>query len=126
MSLSDAITTYSKSFDASSQHFTPVSTSLTFINPNFDVYMQKIYPNALTGKFTFLLVSRRCHSKSNCKYICLLCSDWFSGNRAHANEHLTKIHFLHVSKSDLKQPSITSVFNIMSSTTSFRHSFNKQ
>ena len=126
MSLSDATTTFSKSFDASSQRSTPASTSLTSTYPNFDAYMRKTYPNALTGKFTPLPVSRRRHSKSNCKYICLLCNHWSSGNRTHANEHLIKVHFPHASKPDLKQPSITSVFNTMSSTTSLRHSFDKQ
>ena len=125
MSLSDAITTFSKSFDASSQRSTPAST-LTSTYPDFDAYMRKTYPKAFTSKSTPLPVGRKRHSKGNCKYLCSLCTDWSSGNKAHANEHLIKVHFPHASKPDLKQPSITSVFNTMSSTTSLRHSFDKQ
>ena len=88
--------------------------------------MRKIYPSAPTSKSTPLPVGRKRHSKGNCKYICSLCSDWSSGDRAHANDHLIKVHFPHASIPDLKQPSITSVFDTMSSTTSLRHSFYKQ
>ena len=126
MLLFDIITTFFKSFNTSPQHSIPVSTSLISIYPDFDAYMQRTYPNVLTNKFTFLPIGRKYYNKSNCKYICLLCNDWFFGNKTHVNKHSTKIHFLHVSKSDLKQPSITSIFNTMNNTTSLHYSFNKQ
>ena len=72
MSFFDIIITLFKSFDVFSQHFMFVSIFLIFIYSNFDVYMQKIYSNTFISKFIFLLVSRRCHNKSNCKYIYLL------------------------------------------------------
>ena len=126
MSHSDAITTFSESFDASSRLATPSSTSSAATYPDFDVYMRKTYPNAPTSKFTPLPVGRKRHSKGNCEYVCSLCSNWSSGNRTHANEHLIKLHFPHASKSDPKQPSIASVFNTMSTTTLLRQSFDKQ
>ena len=126
MSLSDAITTFSESFDASSRRSTPASTSLTSTYPDFDAYMRKTYPNALTNKSTPLPIGRKRHSKGNCIYICSLCSDWSSGNRAHANDHLIKVHFPHASKPDPKQFSITSIFDTMGSMTSLRHSFDKE
>ena len=125
MSFSDAITTFSEFFDASSRRSTSAST-LTSTYPDFDAYMRKIYFNTLTSKSTPFPVGRKRHSKSNCKYICSLYSVWSSGNRAHVNDYLIKVHFPHASKPDLKQPSITSVFNTINSTTSLRYSFNKE
>ena len=126
MSHSDAITTFSESFDASSRLATPSSTSSAATYPDFDVYMRKTYPNTPTSKFAPLPVGRKRYSKGNCEYVCSLCSNWSSGNRTHANDHLIKLHFPHASKSDLKQPLIASAFNTISTTTLLRQSFNKQ
>ena len=102
MLLFDAIITFFKSFNTSSQHFTFVLIFLIFIYSNFDVYMQKIYSSMFINKFIFFLVSCRCHNKNNCKYIYLLCNNWFFKNKTYANEYLTKIHFFHALKFNLK------------------------
>ena len=114
----------------------------------FDFYLfwfwrvyAEIYLNVLTDKFTFLLIGCKCYSKNNCKYIYLLCNDWFLRNKTYANEtyanktyanktyaskHLTEIHFFHMSIFNLKQLLITLIFNITSNMMLFCHFFIKQ
>ena len=125
MSSSESIATSIEPFDASSRFATPYSP---FSDPpfDFDACMRKTYPHAPTHKFAPLPQGRKRHTKGLCIYKCLLCkSPWSSGNRNHAQAHLSSIH-AHTTRRDPKQSTITSSFEAMNPSALLRRSFDKQ
>ena len=125
MPSSEAISSLSESFDASSRASTPPPTSSTTPSNLFDACMRKSYPDVPASKVHPLPVNRKRKSKGRCVYSCQLCRNWCHGNRAIATQHIER-HHPQYSESRPDQPSITSIFPTMNMETMLRNSFNKQ